>query len=232
MPLLDSRFISRTDRSLHGRSSFDWDYIVSSSRADVRRVRDLAHSDGTAGVTYTERCMDYVRVAYQIPSSIRCDRLFRVEASDAKYVELVERCLFDPSRPYLGFGDRSLRYVLVRTEAIRSWKNSYYLMSGTSVFNSFRDYPVLRGPLTGDYEVKTGTRVVNHTSLIIPWSRFRSTPVEVLSAMPPQGLSIRLPRVAYYFSLRVRDESDDVRMRYDPAFMIEWAHSVPIALRL
>ena len=38
-------------------------------------------------------------------------------------------------------------------------------------------------------------------------------PVEVLSAMPPQGLSVRLPRIAYYFSLRVRDESNDVRMR-------------------
>ena len=40
------------------------------------------------------------------------------------------------------------------------------------------------------------------------------------------------PRVAYYFSLRVRDESGDVRMRYDAAFMIEWAQSVETALTL
>ena len=33
-------------------------------------------------------------------------------------------------------------------------------------------------------------------------------PVEVLSAMPPHGPSVRLPCVAHYFSLRVRDESD------------------------
>ena len=77
-----------------------------------------------------------------------------------------------------------------------------------------------------------GTRAANRTSLMIPWSRFPLMPVEMLSAMPPQGLSVRLPRVANYFSLRVRDESDDVRMRYDAAFMIEWARSVETALTL
>ena len=47
--------------------------------------------------------MDYVRGAYQIPASLRCDRMFLVEASDAKYVELAERYLFDPA----GFGSDS-----------------------------------------------------------------------------------------------------------------------------
>ena len=158
--------------------------------------------------------------------------MFLVEASDAKYIELVERYLFGPTRPYPGFGDRTLRDVLVRTEAIRLWKTSYSLMCGTSVAISFRDYSVLRGPLTREYEVNMGTRAANRTSLMIPWSRFPLMPVEVLSAMPAQGLSVRLPRVAYYFSLRVRDESDDVRMLYDAAFMIEWAHSVATALTL
>ena len=225
MSHLDSGCLVRTDWSLRARGSFDWDDIVTSGRADVKRVRDLANCVGTAGVTYTERYMDYVRGAYQIPSSLRCDRLFLVEASDAKYGELVERYLFDPTRPYPGFGDRTLRDVLVRTEAIRRWKTSYSLMCGTSVAISFRDYSVLRGPLTREYEVNMGTRAANRTSLMIPWSRFPLMPVEVLSAMPPQGLSVRLPRFAYYFSLCVCEESDDVRMGYDAAFMIEWAHS-------
>ena len=203
-----------------------------SGRADVKRVRDLANFVGTAGVTYTERYMDYVRGAYQIPASLRCDRMFLVEASDAKYVELAERYLFDSTRPYPGFADRTLRDVLVRTEAIRRWRTSYSLMCGTSVAISFRDYSVLRGPLTREYEVNMGTRAANRTSLMTPWSRFPLMPVEVLSAMPPQGLSVRLPLVSYYFSLRVRDESDDVRMRYDAALMIEWAHSVATALTL
>ena len=76
------------------------------------------------------------------------------------------------------------------------------------------------------------TRAANRTSLMIPWSRFPLMPVEVPAAMPPEGLSFRLPRVAYYFSPRVRDKSDDVRMSYAAAFMIEWAHSVAAALKL
>ena len=157
---------------------------------------------------------------------------FLVEASDAKYVELVERYLFDPMRPYPGLGDRTLPNVLVRTGAIRRWKTSYSFMRGTSVFISFLDYSVRRGSLTREYEVNMGTRVANRTSLMTPWSRLPLMPVDVLSAAPPQGPSVRLPRVAYYFSLRVRDESDDVRMRYDATFMIEWAHSVANALTL
>ena len=156
--------------------------------------------------------------------------MFLVEASDAKYVELVERYLFDPTRPYPGFRDRTLRDVLVRTEAIRRWKTSYSLMCGTCVCISFRDYSVLRGPLTREHGVNMGTRDANCTSLMIPWSLFPLMPVEVLSAMSPQGLSVRFPHVAYYFSLRVREWSDGVGMRYDAAFMIEWAHSVATAL--
>ena len=55
MPRLDSRCLVRTDWSLPAPGSFDWDYIVTSGRAKVKRFRDLAHSVGTAGVTYTER---------------------------------------------------------------------------------------------------------------------------------------------------------------------------------
>ena len=54
--------------------------------------------------------------------------------------------------------------------------------------------------------------------------------VEILSAMPPQGLSVCLPRVAYYFWLRVRDESDDVRMRYDDAFMIAFGRYLRVSV--
>ena len=168
MPRLDNRCLVRTDWSLHARGSFDWDDIVASGRTAVKRVRDVAHSVWTPGVTCTERYMDYVRGAYQIPSSLRCDRFFLVEASYAKYVELVERYLFNPTRPYPGFGDRTLRDVLARTEAIRRWKTLYSLMWGTSVCISFRDYSVLRGPLTREYEVNMGTRAANRTSLMMP----------------------------------------------------------------
>ena len=76
VPRLDSRCLFRTDWSLRGLGWFDWDDIVSSGRADAKSARDLAHSVGTAGVTYTKRYMAYVRGAYQIRSSLRFDRLF------------------------------------------------------------------------------------------------------------------------------------------------------------
>ena len=232
MARLDSRFLFRTDWSLRVHGEFAWEDIVSSGRADVKLIRDLSHSVGTAGVTYTERYINYVGGAYQIPSSLRCDGFFFAGASDAKYVELLERYLFDPTGPYAGFGDRSFRYVFVRTEANRLWKTSYSLMCETSACISFLDYSILRGPLTREYELNMGTRAANRTRLLIPWSRFPLMPVEVLSAMPPQGLSVRHSRVVHYFSLRVRDESDDVRMHYDAAFRIEWALSGATELKL
>ena len=87
--------------------------------------------------------------------------------------------------------------MLERWEAVRRWKTSYWLMCGTSVAISFRDYSVLRGSLTREYDVNMGARTANRTSLMLLWSRFPLMPVEVLSAMPPQGPSVRLPRVAY-----------------------------------
>ena len=170
---------------------------MTSGRAEVKLVRYLAHYVGNAGVSYTERYMEYVLEAYQIPSSLRCDRLLLVEALDAKEVELVKRYLFDLTRPYPGFGDRLQRDVLVRTEAIRHLNTLYSLMRVTSVCIPFCDYSVLRGPLTPEYEENMGTRAANRTSPIIEWSRFPVMPVEVVSAMPPQGLFVLLPRVAY-----------------------------------
>ena len=39
MPRLDNRCLVRSDWSLRARGSFDWDDIVASGRADVKRVR-------------------------------------------------------------------------------------------------------------------------------------------------------------------------------------------------
>ena len=76
------------------------------------------------------------------------------------------------------------------------------------------------------------TQAANRTSLMISWSLFPLIPVEELFAIPLQGLSARPLRVSYYFLRRVRDESEDVLMRYDAAFMIEWEHFVATELTL
>ena len=67
---------------------------------------------------------------------------------------------------------------------------------------------------------------------MLPFSRFPSLPVEVASALPPQGLSVRVPSVAFYFASCVQSAPESVRIRYDVAFLLEWAHSVAAALTL
>ena len=68
---------------------------------------------------------------------------------------------------------------------------------------------------------------------MLPFTRFPPPPVEVLGVFPPQGLSVRLPRVAFYFSNCVESTtSESIRIRYEVALLLEWAHSVAAPLTL
>ena len=75
-------------------------------------------------------------------------------------------------------------------------------------------------------------RPQNRTVLMPPCSRFPPLPVEVVGALPPQGLSFHLPRVAFYFANCVQSAPGSLRIRYEVAFLLEWAHSVAAALTL
>ena len=70
------------------------------------------------------------------------------------------------------------------------------------------------------------------TLLMLPFSRFPSLPVEVTSALPPQGLSVRIVLVASYFANCVQSAPESALIRYDIAFLLEWAHSVAAAFTL
>ena len=67
---------------------------------------------------------------------------------------------------------------------------------------------------------------------MLPFSRFPPLPVEFVGALPPQGLSLHLPRVSFYFAKCVQSAPESVRIRYEVAFLLEWAHSVAAALTL
>ena len=105
-------------------------------------------------------------------------------------------------------------------------------MNGSHVCISYRDFFTLRGKLAHAYDVMMAGRLQNRTLLMLPFSRFPLLPVEVVGALPPQGLSVRLPRVAFYFADCVRSALESVRIRYEVAFLLEWAHSVAAALTL
>ena len=53
-----------------------------------------------------------------------------------------------------------------------------------------------------------------------------------MNALPPQGLSVRIPSVAFYFADCVQSAPESVRIRYDVAFLLEWTHNVAAALTL
>ena len=133
---------------------------------------------------------------------------------------------------YPGLGDRSLRDVVFRLGCFRPWKTSYSLMKGSHLCISYRDFFTLRAKLEDAYDVMKAGRLQNRTLTMLPFSRFPPLPVEVLGALPPQGLSVHLPRVAFYFANCMKSSPELVRIRYEVAFLLEWSHSVAAALTL
>ena len=166
-----------------------------------------------------------------ISSSIRCDRLFLIAAADAKYVESVERYLFDGDIAYPGLVDCPLCDVLFRSGCVRPWKTWYSLMIGSHIYISYRDFYTFRGKLAHAYDVMMAGRLQNLTLLVLPFSRF-PPPLEVVGALPPQCLSVHVPRVAFYFANCEQSAPELVRIRYEVAFLLEWTHSVAAAFTL
>ena len=106
------------------------------------------------------------------------------------------------------------------------------MTNGSRASVPYRGFFVLSGKLAHAYDVMMAGRPQNLTLLMLPFSRFPSLPVEVASALAPQGLSVRIPLVAFYFANCVQSAPGSVRIRYDVAFLLELAHSVAAALTL
>ena len=102
----------------------------------------------------------------------------------------------------------------------------------SNVYLVLRLFFTLRGKLGHAYDVMRAGRLQNRALLMLPFSRFPPLPVEVVGALPPQGLSAHIPRVASYFANCVQYAPESVRIRYEVAFLLEWAHSVAAALTL
>ena len=158
--------------------------------------------------------------------------MFLLYGSDAKYVESMEQYLFEGNVAYPGLADRWLRDIVIRSGDVRARKTSYSMTNGSLVCVPYRDFFVLRGKLSHAYDVMMAGRPQNRTLRMLPFSRFPSLPVEVLNALPPQGLSARIPSVAFYSADCVQSPLESVRIRYDVAFLLEWAHNVAASLTL
>ena len=87
--------MQRTDWAVCARIGFSWDDLRESQRSEIVRIRRVAESIGESASVHTGRYLDLVKGAFTIPPSIRCDRMFLLYGSDAKYVESIERYLIE-----------------------------------------------------------------------------------------------------------------------------------------
>ena len=81
--------LQRTDWAECTRIKFSWDDLQESQRSEIVRIRQVVESVGASANVHTDRYLDLVEGAFVIPPSIRCDRMFLLYGSDAKYVESI-----------------------------------------------------------------------------------------------------------------------------------------------
>ena len=96
--------LQREDWAECAHVSFSWDDISGCRCSEIVRLREVAESVGTCATVHTRRYLDLVEGSFMVPSSIRCEYLFLISAADAKYVESVERYLFEEDVAYPGLG--------------------------------------------------------------------------------------------------------------------------------
>ena len=77
------------------------------------------------------------------------------------------------------------------------------------------------GRLEHAYDGMVAGRLQDRIGLMLRFSRFPPLPVEVAGAFQPQGLSVHLPRVAFYYANCVQSAPGSVLIRYEVAFLLE-----------
>ena len=70
------------------------------------------------------------------------------------------------------------------------------------------------------------------TTMVVPFYDFPVVLPVVAGVVPPFGIAVRLPRVAYYFGETEKSREPAVRKRYERAYVIEWEYTIAISLGL
>ena len=75
-------------------------------------------------------------------------------------------------------------------------------------------------------------RFEDRTRLVVPFYELPEVPMCLAEIIPPRGLAVKSPRVAYYFGATVDSRFMWVTKQYATAYVLEWAHAVAAALKL
>ena len=230
--LLDEDVVDDGSWAALPRAGLGWEDVRELGRWDTRQVPEAASLRPSYAEEICRRFVDASRCRYQIPGTVRCDRTFLVDAVDGLYVKKTSAWLFDGVGRFPVMSSGSVRNVVVEERLHREWKTAFSLLVGSGRVISFADYTCFRGLHAHDTDVRFCGRFEGRTTTLVPFYDFPAVPSVVSGLFPPLSLSVRLPRVAFYFGQVVLSASGVIRKRYESAYVIEWAYAVAAALGL
>ena len=230
--LLDGAVVDDGSLAALLRAGFVWEDVRELGRWDMRQVSVVALLRPSYAEEICRRFVDAPRCRYQIPGTVRCDRTFMGDAVDGLYVKKTSAWLFDGVGRFPVTSTGSVRNVMVDERLQREWKTSFSLLVGSGRVISFADYTCFRGLHAHETDERFCGRFEDRTTTLVPFYDFPAVPSVVSAVFPPLSLSVRLPRVAFYFGQVVLSASDIIRKRYERAYVVEWAYGVAPALGL
>ena len=95
---------------------------------------------------------------------------------------------------------------------------------------SLHDYTYVREVGAHETDVRMSRRFEDRTRLRIPLDELPVVPKCVAGIIPPRGLAVWCPRVAYYFGAVIETQDDSVKNRYAKSYVLEWANAVAASL--
>ena len=164
--------------------------------------------------------------SFQVPDELACDRAVLGDPADAAYVEKMNDFLLRVVGRHPLMTDERSRNIVVRETDPRHSKTSFALLAGTGRLVSFQDYTYFREPGAHETDVRLSGRFEDRNRLLITFDEFPEVSKCVASIIPPRGLAVRCPRVAYYFVAVVQTQDDSVKKRYAISYVLEWAQAV------
>ena len=214
------------------RRGLVWEDFCHLPRWDVRTVDSLVNQNAEIRGQVMERFLRESTRSFQVPKEFDCYRAFLADPADAIYVEKMNAYLFRGEGRHPMMTDDRVRNIVVRETDPRQWKTAFALLVGTGRLVSFQDYTYFREPGAHETDVRMSGRFEDRTRLVVPFDELPEVPMCLAGIIPPRGLAVKSPRVAYYFVATVDTRRKSVKKRYATAYVLEWAHAVAAALTL
>ena len=218
--------------SVFPRRGLVWEDVRQLPRWDVRTVASVVNQNAEIRGQVMERLLRESTQSFQVPKEFERDRAFLADPADAIYVETMNAYLFRGEGRHPMMTDDRVRNIVVRETDPRQWKTVFALLVGTGRLVSFQDYTYFRKPGAHETDVRMSGNFKDRTRSVVPFDELPEVPMCLAGIIPPRGLAVKSPRVAYYFGATVDTRCKSVEKQYATAYVLEWAHALAAALTL